>query len=79
MLFIVVIFVFSDYVDKLLDEVMSRREELPSVQKSLEDIQPVLAKTPKPVCSKYEQPNKKEVISAHRSRFNIENRLNNSV
>ena len=31
------------------------------------------------MCSKYEQPNKEEVVSAHRSRFNITNRLNSSV
>ena len=37
---------FSDYVDKLLEEVLSRREVLPSVKKSVEEIQPILAKTP---------------------------------
>ena len=40
---------FSDYVDKLLEEVLSRREVLPSVKKSVEEIQPILAKTPQPL------------------------------
>ena len=59
---------------------MSRREDLPSVQKSLDDIQPMLARTPRPVCTKYGRYDKKEVVSAHKSRFNLAaNKLKDSA
>ena len=59
----------SDYVAKLMKEVIVRREVLPTYKESRAELQPVLAKTPKPVCSKYGQYNKTEVVSVHKSRF----------
>ena len=64
-------FFFLDYVDKLIDEVLERRETLPTYKASRAELQQILAKTPKPVSSKYGQYNKEEVVSAHTSRFKL--------
>ena len=60
---------FSDYVDTLFEEVLARREELPSYKKSMFELQPIIQSTPKPVCEKYGTVNKAEIVAAHRSRF----------
>ena len=61
----------SDYVDKLMDEVLERREILPTYKDSRAELEPILAKTPKPVSSKYAKYDKAEVVAAHKSRFKI--------
>ena len=59
----------SDYVDKLMDEVLERREILPTYKESRAELEPILAKTPKPVsseCARYDK-----AVAAHKSRFKI--------
>ena len=59
----------SDYIDKLMDEVMDRRKTLNSYQECREDLKNVMMSSPKPVCHKYPAVNKEAVVSAHKSRF----------
>lgn len=60
----------SDYVDRLLDEVLIRRNEMPSYRECLMDLTPVFATIPEPVSAKFGAVDKEATIERHQSRFN---------
>ena len=62
-------FYITDYVDRLMDEVMLRRREFRSYRQCKNDLEPVIQSTPKPVSARYDPIDKQAVVSAHKSRF----------